>query len=180
MKLLIDFFPIIVLFAVYKFYGIFAATAAAIVASALQILFFKIKYRRFEPTQMVAFILIIVFGGATLVLHQAIFIKWKVTILYWLFAIMFLISQFIGKKPFIKYLFQDKIILPETIWTKLNFSWIGFFLIMGTVNLYVIYHYSTNTWINFKLFGIIGATIVFGILQSLLLSKHLQESEVKE
>jgi intracellular septation protein len=175
MKLLLDFLPIIFFFATYKFYGIFPATAAAILVSALQITFIWFKKRRLEPIQIITFLMILILGGATLFLHNSIFIKWKPTVLYWVFAILFFLSQLIGKKPFIKYMLEEKISLPEPVWKKLNLSWIVFFSIVGLVNLYVVYNYSTDFWVNFKLFGIVGLTIIFGLMQSFFISKYIVE-----
>lgn len=180
MKLLFDFFPIALFFAAYKFYGIFTATIVAMIAVLLQVGFFWFKHRRIEITHAITLILILVLGTATLFSHNEIFIKWKPTAIYWVFALLFLGSQFIGKKTFIQHLMDNKITLPQSIWQKLNWSWAIFFGLMGTINLYVAYHFNTNTWVNFKLFGALGGTVIFGILQSLYMAKYLKTPQEQE
>jgi len=176
-KLLFDFFPIILFFIAYKFFGIFTATFIAILASLFQLVFDWVKNRRFEFTYVITFILILVLGSATIFFHNEMFIKWKPTAIYWVLALFFLGSSFVGEKPIIQRLLGEKISLPPIAWKKLNFSWIVFFAIIGAVNLFVIYHFSTNTWVNFKLFGMLGLTLVFGILQSLYIAKYLDEND---
>ncbi len=175
MKLLIDFFPILLFFISYKIFGIYIATIVTMIASLLQIGLFWLKYRRIELTHIIALILISVLGTATLLLHNAIFIKWKPTAIYWVLALLFLGSQIIGSKPFIQRLIGNKISLPQNIWHRLNLSWAIFFACMGGVNLYVAYNFSTDIWVNFKLFGFLGSTIVFGVLQSLYMRKYLKQ-----
>lgn len=175
MKLLFDFFPIIIFFVVFKVWGIYYATAAAMVSSIFQVSFFWIRHRKVEITQIITLVLIVVLGLATLLSHNAMFIKWKPTALYGVLALVFLGSQFICDKPLIQRMMDNKITLPARTWARLNLSWVGFFCIMGLLNIYIAYHYPTNTWVNFKLFGILGSTIIFGILQSLYIAKYLRE-----
>jgi intracellular septation protein len=172
MKLLFDFLPIFLFFITYKIYGIYAATAVAIGGSLIQVTFQRIKYKRFESMHLITFFSILLLGGATLLMHNEIFIKWKPTILYWLLAILFLGSSIIGKKPILQRLMEANIQLPLPIWRKLNLSWSIFFLLLGCANLYVVYHFTTNTWVNFKLFGTLGLTILFVIAQSLYMAKN--------
>jgi len=179
MKLLFDFFPIILFFVAYKFFGIYIATSVAIVASLLQLMVDWLKNHRFEFTYVITFFLILVLGGATLLFHNVMFIKWKPTAIYWVLAIFFVGSDLIGKKPVIQRLLEKKMLLPNNIWKKLNLSWALFFMVVGAANLFVVYHFSTDAWVNFKLFGVLGLTIVFGVLQSLCIAKYLGE-EVKE
>jgi len=181
MKLLFDFFPVIFFFVAYKFFGIFAATVVAMIASALQLGWDWYKNRRFEFTYVVTFMLIFVLGGATLISHNDMFIKWKPTAIYWVLALFFYGSQFIGKQSVIQRLIGTKMVLPNDVWKRLNTSWILFFLVVGALNLFVIYNFSTNFWVNFKLFGVLGMTILFGFLQSLYISKYLvADDAVKE
>lgn len=180
MKLLFDFFPILLFFIGYKFCGIYIATAIAMAASLLQVGFFWFKHRRVEITHIITLVLIFVLGTATLFLHNEIFIKWKPTALYWAFTVLFLGSQVIGTKPFIQRLMGDKITLPQNIWQQLNLSWAIFFGSMGGINLYVAYHFSTDIWVNFKLFGTLGATLVFGILQALYMAKYLKQPQEQQ
>lgn len=175
MQFLYDFFPIIIFFTVYKIAGIYAATASAIIVSFAQVALYWLKHHKFSNLQVITFLIILLLGGATLILHKPIFIKWKPSIIYWLFALVFFCSHFIGKKPLICYMMDKKIKLPEKIWARLNFSWVIFFAILGLANIYVVYHYNTNTWVNFKLFGILGITIIFVVIQALYLTRFVKE-----
>jgi len=171
MKILFDFFPIILFFTAYKFYGIYTATAVAMGASALQVSIFWLKYRKFELIHILTLFFIFVLGGATIWSHNPIFIKWKPSVIYWIMALLCIISRF-SKKTFFERLLGGKIKLPATAWKFLNLSWTIFFLVMGSINLLVAYQCSTDTWVNFKLFGIVGCTIIFGIIQSFWIAKH--------
>lgn len=177
MKFLTDFFPIILFFIAYKWQGIYLATSVAIAASFVQVGLFWLKHRRFDNSQLLTFFIILVFGGATLYLQDETFIKWKPTIINWLFALACLLSQFIGKKPLIKLMMSGSLKLADTIWTKLNTLWAAFFCLQGALNLYVIYNFDTDTWVNFKLFGMLGLTVLFIIAQGLYLMKHIEEPE---
>jgi intracellular septation protein len=174
MKLLFDLFPILLFFIAYKLAGIYIATIVAIFASTLEVFYTYVRYRRFETLQLVTMGLILVLGGATLWLHNELFIKWKPTLVNWLFGLFFLGSEFFGKEPFIQRLMKSQITLPSGIWISLNRAWSIFFLAMGFINLYVVYHFDTNTWVNFKLFGMMGLTFVFVILQAIFLSRHIK------
>ncbi len=181
MKLLFDFLPIFLFFITYKLYGIYAATIVAIAGSLIQVVTHRIKHKRYESMHLITFFSIFLLGGATLVMHNEIFIKWKPTILYWLLAILFLITSYFGKKPVLQRLMEASIQLPTTTWRRLNMSWSVFFLFLGLLNLYVVYHYTTNTWVNFKLFGTLGLTLLFVIGQSLYMTKNaLTQSNEKK
>lgn len=177
MKLLFDLFPIIVFFAAYKFAGIYVATAVAIVATFAQIGWVWYRHGKVDTMLWVSLVLIVVFGGATLILHDPTFIKWKPTILYWLFAVVLLGSQLLFKKNLIAAMMKMQIKLPDAVWSRLNFSWAVFFALMGALNLYVANRYSEADWVNFKLFGVTGLMIVFVVLQGLVLSKHVEDPE---
>lgn len=180
MKLLFDFLPIFLFFIVYKLFGIYAATGVAIIASAAQLLLYRIQHKRFESMHIITFFSILLLGGATLFMHNEIFIKWKPSILYWILGLVFLGSSLLGKKPLIQRLMESNVQMPLAIWQRLNIGWSVFFLLLGTTNLYVVYHYSTNTWVNFKLFGTLGLTLVFIVIQSIYISKYVQlKSEQK-
>ena len=153
MKLLFDFFPILLFFACYKVFGIYTATAVAMVAAVLQVLLYRIKHQRYERMHLISMVLIVGLGGATLFFQNPWFIKWKPTGIYWFSAVLFLGSMFIGKKPLIQKMMEGNIELPTKIWARLNLAWCFFFLLMGTVNLYVAYRFDTDVWVNFKLFG---------------------------
>ncbi len=177
MKLLFDFFPIILFFIAYKLVGIYIATVVAMIAALLQTISFRVKHRRFEFTHIITLAIIFILGSATIIFHDAMFIKWKPTVVYWLFALLFLGTQFIGNKTLIQRMMDGKLTLPNFIWTRLNLSWAVFFTTMGVANLYVVYHYSTNAWVNFKLFGTLSLTIVFVVIQSLYIAKHIENKE---
>lgn len=177
MKLLADFFPIILFFIAYKFYGIYVATGVAIGASTIQVAVFWVKNRRVETMHIITLVLILVLGGATLFLHNEMFIKWKPTAINWIFALVFMGSQFIGSKPLIKKMMEKNVSLPDVIWSRLNLSWVIFFALMGLANLYVIYNFDTNTWVNFKLFGVLGLTVVFVLIQAMYLTRHIDTEE---
>ena len=183
MKFLFDFFPIALFFITFRFYddpqeGIFAATAVAIIATILQVLLFWLKNKRVEKMHIITLVLITVLGGATLILKDPDFIKWKPTAVNWAFAIAFFGSQFIGKNPFVKRMMAHAVELPETVWKKLNFAWVIFFTAMGFANLYVAFNYDLTTWVDFKTYGMLGLTILFVILQALFLAKHMPEEKL--
>ncbi len=180
MKLLFDFFPIILFFLAYKIYGIYVATAVAIVAVLVQVGFSWFKTGKVENMHLVTLVLMVVLGGATLYLQDERFIKWKPTLVNWLFGFAFLGSQIIGKYTFIERMMKEQISLPRVIWRRLNLSWALFFFVLGFLNLFVIYNYDTDTWVNFKLFGMFGLTLLFVVLQGLILSRFIPESEAEK
>ncbi len=177
MKFLFDFFPILLFFICYKFFGIYTATAVAMLASLVQVIFHRLKYQRYEKMHLISLGLIMVLGGATLFFHNPWFIKWKPTGIYWLSSLVFLGSSFIGKKPLIQKMMDGNIALPKKIWGRLNFAWAMFFIVMGGLNIYVAYNYSTDIWVNFKLFGGAGFTLLFIFLQAVYLTRHIIEVE---
>lgn len=178
MKLLFDFFPILLFFICYKLFGIYNATAVAMVASAVQVLFHRIKYQRYEKMHLISLAIIVVLGGATLFFHNPWFIKWKPTGIYWLSSLVFISSTYIGKKPLIQKMMDGNIVLPDRIWRRLNLAWGAFFIMMGSLNLYVAYNYSTDIWVNFKLFGGAGFTLLFIFIQAIYLTRHIVDKEL--
>jgi|SRR5690554_595387 intracellular septation protein len=176
MKLLLDFLPVIIFFAVYKFSGdIILATAVLIPATLAQMAYTWIKTHRIEKMQLVTLGLVVVLGGATVLLDDKAFIQWKPTVVNGLFAAAFLLSQFIGQKPIVQRLMESSIELPTKVWTHLNIGWVGFFIAMGIANLVVVYTLSEEAWVNFKLFGMLGCTLVFIIAQGIYISRHMPE-----
>jgi intracellular septation protein len=175
MKLLFDFFPILLFFMAYKLFGIYVATAIAMLASVLQAAGCWFKHHRFESTHLITLLIILLLGSATIFLHNVMFIKWKPTAVYWTFALLFLATQFIGNKTLIQRMMDGKINLPTSIWNRLNLLWGIFFALMGLANLYVVYNFTTNIWVNFKLFGTLGLTILFVLLQSFYIARHLEK-----
>lgn len=177
MKLLFDLFPVILFFIAYKMYDIYTATAVIIIASVTQVLYFYLKNRRIEKMHIITLVLILVLGGLTLYLQDEDFIKWKPTIVNWGFALAFLGSHYIGKKPIIQRMMDQMIQLPELVWGRLSWLWIAFFVISGVTNLYVAFNYETDTWVNFKLFGLMGMTLIFIVIQGIYINKYMQESD---
>lgn len=173
MKFLFDIFPVILFFIAYKISGIYVATAVAIIATIVQIAWAWLKHKKIDGMQWVSLGIIVIFGGATLILHEELFIKWKPTVLYWLFAATLIIAALVFKKNLIRSMMEAQIQLPEPIWTKLNWSWAGFFILMGSLNLWIALHFSTETWVNFKLFGGIGLMLLFVLIQGIILSRHI-------
>ncbi|WP_417228119.1 septation protein A [Amphritea sp.] len=174
MKLLLDFLPVIIFFIVYKSTDdIILATAVLIPATLLQMLYTWLKTHKIETIQLVTLALVVVLGGATVMFQDKTFIQWKPTVVTWLFAAAFLGSQFIGKKTIIQRLMNGTIELPAYAWKQLNIAWIIFYIILGAINLYVAYTMSEETWVNFKLFGMLGLTMVFILLQGFYISKHM-------
>lgn len=174
MKFLVDFFPILLFFIAYKLYDIYVATAVIIVASILQVSWFWIKHRRVEKMHLITLVLVLLLGGATLLLQDPLFIYWKPTVVNWAFALAFFGSQFIGQKNFLQRMLESQITLNEQrVWKNLNFAWVAFFIAMGGINLYVAFNFEENTWVNFKLFGMMGLTFVFVIAQSIYLARHI-------
>lgn len=203
-KLLFDLFPVIVFFAAYKLGdanaeatralltsiglpqptgagdkpGIYLATLLAIVASVGQIIWVKLRGGKTDTMMWVSLALIVVFGGATLILHDENFIKWKPTVLYWLFAAIILGASLVGKNV-IRGVMGKQMELPDAAWSRLNLSWGGFFAFMGVANLAVAFNFSTDAWVNFKLFGSLGLMLVFVVWQSAMLNKYLDKETTK-
>ena len=180
MKFLFDLFPILLFFIAYKFQGIYVATGVAIAASCLQVGWFWLRHRRVETMHLVTLALIVVLGGATLWLHNETFIKWKPTAVNWAFATVFLLSQYVGRKPLAERMMSSAISLPENIWQRLNLAWAVFFLAMGAVNIYVVYNFDTDTWVNFKLFGMMGLTLLFVVAQAFYLARHVKDETLEK
>ena len=199
MKFLFDLFPIILFFVAYQWGesnaetatallaglgipldsgakpGVFLATLVAILATFVQIAWVWIKHRKVDTMLWVSLGLIVVFGGATLLLHDETFIKWKPTVLYWLFAVSLGLAPMLFERNLIRLMMQKQITLPDAVWTRLNLAWAGFFTFMGIANLWVAMNFSTDAWVNFKMFGSLGLMLVFVIGQTVYLSKHIKE-----
>ncbi|HMM55000.1 MAG TPA: septation protein A [Candidatus Desulfobacillus sp.] len=177
MKFLFDLFPVILFFIAFKAYDIYVATGVAIAASFAQIGWLLARRRKVDSMLWLSLAIIVLFGGATLLLRDETFIKWKPTVLYWLFGAVLAVSALVFRKNLIRKLMHEQIALPDGIWARLNASWIAFFAFMGALNLFVAYRFSTDTWVDFKLFGSMGLTLAFVIGQGLLLAKHVQEEK---
>lgn len=178
MKQLIDFIPLIIFFALFKLYDIFVATGALIVATALQIALTYYLYKKVEKMQLITFVMVTVFGGMTIFFHDENFIKWKVTIVYALFALGLVVTHLMGK-PLIKGMLGKEITLPDTAWSKINWAWVLFFICCALLNIYVAFYLPTEVWVDFKVFGLLAATFGFTLLTGIYIYKHIpkQESE---
>jgi intracellular septation protein len=177
MKFLFDVFPVVLFFVAFKLYDIYVATAVAMVASFLQIGWLWLRGRKIENMLWVSLGVIVVFGGATLLLQNETFIKWKPTVLYWLFSTALAVAALGFKKNLIRSMMETQVTLPDPVWSRLLASWIAFFVAMGVINLFVAYYFSTDAWVNFKLFGGIGLMLVFVVLQALMLSRYIEEKK---
>jgi intracellular septation protein len=175
MKFLSDLFPVLLFFGAYSISrNIYLATTAAIVATVLQVGWSWFRHRKVDTMLWVSFGLIVVLGGATLLFHDKHFIMWKPTVLYWIMGVGLFIGERMGKNG-IRAMMGKQIELPDRVWSRLSLAWTTFFVFMGGLNLFVAYHFSENTWVNFKMFGVLGLLVVFAVGQSLALSKYIKE-----
>ncbi|MCR4330653.1 MAG: septation protein A [Patescibacteria group bacterium] len=183
MKLLFEFFPIVLFFITFKFFGIFIATGTAIGATLLQVAFVWVRKHKVENILWMNLAIITFFGGATILLQDETFIKLKPTVLYWAFAVTLLISRIVFKKNIMQSMMGKNLSMPEKTWDMLNLYWVVFFGLMGVLNLFVASRFSTDTWVNFKLFGFLGLTFLFIVVQSIMLAKYMkikEETEIQE
>ena len=194
MKLFFDFLPIVLFFIAYKYgggdytwngeqyalEGIYVATAVMIVVTLLQSSYSYLRHGKVEKMHLITLALVVILGGATLWLKNPEFIMWKPTVVNWLFAAGFVGAQLFTQKSLLERLMADHIRLPTLVWARLNTAWVLFFVLSGILNLYVAFNFSEETWVNFKLFGLLGLTILFIIAQSLYLSRHITEPIDKE
>jgi intracellular septation protein len=183
MKFLYDLFPLLLFFAAFKFYDIYAATAVAIAASFAQVGYFWFRHHRVETMHVVTLAVIAVFGGLTLLLHDDTFIKWKPTLVYWILGALVLASQWFGSKTIVERMMSAQIALPVPVWKRLNLSWGVFFAALGALNIYVAFYYGLDLdaetrqgiWVNFKVFGLLGITLLFVVVQAFFMTKHMQD-----
>ncbi len=176
MKVFFDLFPVILFFIGFKLYGIFTATAIAIGATLALIVYSKIRHGKVEKILLINGVIISVLGGITLLLHDKTYIMWKPTVLYWMLAIVLVISNLFFKKNLIQQMMGKMLNPPASIWNKLNWIWMAFLIVMGFVNLYVAFNYTEDAWVNFKLFGMTSILFIFMMLQIFFLKDHLVES----
>ena len=180
MKLFFDLFPILLFFVAYKRWGIYTATAVMIAASLLQTSLFWLRHRRFEKVHLWTLAAVTILGGATLVLHDPVFIKWKPTIVNWGLAAGFLVSQFVGERPLVQRMLGAALNMPERKWQGLNLAWVLFFAGCGVANLLVAYRWSEAAWVNFKLFGLTACSLVFMFGQLFVLREHIQPAPAED
>ena len=177
MKQFLDFLPVVVFFAFYKLYDIYAGTLALIVATAVVLIYSWVRYRTVEKMALFTFILVAVFGGLTLFFHNDEFIKWKVTVIYGLFAAALLFSQWVMKKPLIQRMLGKELTLPQAVWSKLNLAWAAFFILCGLANIYVAFWLPQDIWVNFKVFGLTALTLVFTLLSGVYIYRHMPQND---
>ena len=209
MKLLFDFLPIILFFVAFKFadankaaaaafatshFGfmvsggivgaeeapVLLATVVVVIATLAQVCWLLARGKKIDMILWVSLALVVVMGGLTIWLHSETFIKWKPTLLYWVMAAALLVAWLGWRKNLIRTLLGEQLTLPEPIWQRLNIAWTAFFAVMGALNLWVAYNFATPTWVNFKLFGIMGLLLVFALGQGLYLSRYISEDGKEE
>ena len=177
MKQLLEFIPLILFLVVYKFFGTQEAAITLVIATLVQLIALKMLYGKIEKMQLFMAGFVVVFGGLTAYFNDDAFLKWKVTLLNGLFALVLLISQFVLKNPIIKHLLGKEIRLPENVWAKLNTGWAIFFIICMLLNLYVSHFMSNDAWYTFKVFGLTGLSLVATILTGVVVYPYLQENQ---
>ena len=178
-NMLIDFIPVLLFFIAFKVYGIYVATTVGIVGTAVQVILTRFLRKKFDKQQLITLVVFVVFGGMTLYFHNPIFIKWKPTIVFWVFGVAFVLSQFIGAKPIAQRMLENVLeghpSLPPKIWGRLNLAWATFFILLGSLNLFVAYYFDTDVWVNFKVYGILGILLLFSFVQAICLTRFLAE-----
>lgn len=179
MKQLLDFLPLIIFFAVYKFFDIYIASGALIVATALQLVASYLIFKSIEKMHIITFVLVTIFGSLTLIFHDDAFIKWKVTIVYALFAGALVVGQIINK-PILKSMLGKEMKVADNIWARVTWYWVAFFIACGLGNIYVAFSLSQETWVNFKVFGLTALTLVNTVITVVYLYKHLPPEQRKE
>lgn len=204
MKILLDFLPIILFFGTFKYAEghkqwaadfatqhlgflvaggkvgteegpVMLATIVVIIATLAQVAWLKLRGKKVDFILWVSLVLVVVLGGLTIWFHDQTFIKWKPSVLYWAMGVTFWLSQTLFNRNLLRLLLGEQMQLPDMIWRRLNFAWIAFFGLMGLVNLWVAYTFSFDTWVNFKLFGLLGLMFVFTVAQGFYLGKYLED-----
>jgi intracellular septation protein len=176
MRILIDFFPIALFVAAYKLYDIYTATAVLMAATLVQTGIIYAIDRKLQTMQKVTLVLVVVFGLLTLALHDERFIKWKPTVLYASMAIVLGAALWIWKKNFLQILLSSQLTLPQAVWARLTVIWIGYFLFMAALNGYVAALYSTEDWVNFKIWGY-AFPLVFIVGQGLYIARYISDDK---
>jgi len=177
MKFFFDLLPVLAFFVAFQVAGIYVATAVAITTTVVQVAWLKLRGKRVDAMVWASLAIIVVFGGATLVLQDETFIKWKPTVLYWLLGVVLGGAALVFRRNLIRAMLSEQVRLPDPVWNRLNWSWVAFFVFMGGLNLYVAFNYSTQLWVNFKLFGGMGLMLVFVVVQALFLARHVEDKQ---
>ena len=176
MKQLLDFIPLIIFFALYKMYDIYTATGALIVATAIQLIITYLVYKKVEKMQLVTFVMVAIFGGMTLFLHDDNFIKWKVTIIYLVFAFGLAISHQLNKSV-IKSMLGKELTLPDFVWARVTWAWVVFFSLCAGLNVYVAFELPLDVWVNFKVFGLLAATFGWTMITGVYIYRHMPKQD---
>ncbi len=176
LNMLYDFIPVLLFFITFKLYGIYTATLVGIIATAAQVILTTLWKKKLDRQQCITLVVFVIFGGMTLYFHNPIFVKWKPSIIFWIFGMVFLGSHFVGKKVLVQRMMENMLEgkkLPDVVWKRMNLAWAAFFLVLGSINIFIAYHFSTDAWVNFKLYGILGLLILFSVVQAMCLSRYL-------
>ena len=179
MSSLLELLLLAAFFVTYKWQGIYAATAVIMVGSVVVVAASWLMTRKVKPILLITMVLALFLGGLTLLLRDPVFLKWKFSVVEWFLGAWILVSQFMGKKSFIRLAMEESLKLPEAVWSRLDYLWGGFFLFLGSLNVYVIYSFSTDDWVKFKLWGSTGLIMLFVVAQAVYLSRHMPREEEK-
>lgn len=182
MQFLYEILPVFLFFIAFKFYGIYVATTVGIVATFIQVVFTRLWLKKWDNKQLITLAVFLVFGGMTLYFHNPIFVKWKPTIVFWIFALVIVITHLFTAKPLMQRmmegLFEEKgASIPAAAWKTLNIVWAIFFFVLGGINLYVAYYFSNDAWVNFKFYGITLALFLISIFQAVYLLRYINETK---
>ena len=174
MKLLLDFFPILLFFGAYKFTNIYVATGVLMAATVVQMATIYTIDKRLQTMHKVTLVLVLVFGSLTLILQDDRFIKWKPTVLYGAMSLALAVALWGMKKNFLQMLLGSQMSLPEVVWRRLNQAWVVYCGFMSAINAYVVMNFSTEAWVDFKLWGY-AFPIAFLVAQGIYVAPHLKE-----
>ncbi|MBX3709442.1 MAG: septation protein A [Gammaproteobacteria bacterium] len=181
MQLFYEIIPVFLFFLAFKWYGIYVATIVGIVATLVQVTINRIWLGKWDRKQVITLAIFVLFGSLTLYFHNPIFVKWKPTVVFWVFSIAILTTHYFTHKPLMQRLMenmlQDKGTLPSQIWKRLNLMWAVFFILLGTINLGIAYYFSSDAWVNFKFYGITSALFLFSIFQAIYLTRFMVENK---
>lgn len=181
MQLLYEIIPVFLFFIAFKFYDIYVATIVGIVTTLAQVVLTRVVAKKWDKKQLITLGVFLFFGGMTLYFHNPIFVKWKPTIIFWIFSIVILSTHFFTHRPLMQRLMenalQDTACVPLKAWKKINLTWGFFFIILGSINLYVAYHFSNDVWVNFKFYGVTSAFFILSITQAFYLMRFMNEEK---
>ncbi|HVY66899.1 MAG TPA: septation protein A [Gammaproteobacteria bacterium] len=180
MQLLFDFFPLIVFFVAYRLFDVYVATAAIMIAMAVQVAYQWVRHRKVNTMLLVSALLVAIFGGITLMLRNPLFIQWKVTVVNWLFALAFLGSQIFSEKTLTQRVMGHAIELEPALWRQLNTIWVLNFAVIGALNLFVMYNYDEATWVYFKSWGMIGLSLITALGQAIWISARTSQQSTEK